>query len=95
MKRFLSLLCLFSISILSTPAHAVPPPNGGGHVLRAGPGIHRLPPPRRHYAPPPRRYGGFVYRPYRCDYTMRVCNDFYYRPYYGSGVMINIPIRFQ
>ncbi len=94
MKRILFLLCLFSIpTFFALPSEAAPPPPGG-HSLRAGAGMRRIPPPRRHYAPPVRFHGGFVYRPHWCDYRMRVCNDFYYRPYYGSGVYINIPVQF-
>ncbi len=93
MKKVLSLLCLFSISFLSLPAHAVPPPPGG-HVLRAGPGMRRVPPPRRITPPHHGPRTGIFYRPHWCDYSMMVCNDFYYRPYYGSGVYINIPVKF-
>ena len=44
-----------------------------------------------------RSYWGY---PYGCDYRLGWCDDYYYsrpiRPYYGSGVYVNlgIPIRF-
>lgn len=66
MKKFLSLIGLIAIMSMSAPTFAAPPQGGPmgparGHVIHAGPGMHRPPhhggnwgappppPPREHY----------------------------------------------
>ncbi len=113
MKRVISLLSLIAIISITAPAYAAPPGGGppgpppGGHVLHAGPGIHRghphpaglrTPPP-----PPPRYYRGSAIiggvlagrscwgYPY-CDYRVGMYGYYPQPCYYGSGVYLNVGI---
>ena len=96
MKKFLLLFTTFSLMYIVSPANASPPPPPGGHVLHAGPGIHRHVPPRRNIMLPPPYVGlGFGRRCY--PYRYQMCwYDGLYRPCYDGGVYINfsVPVRF-